>query len=109
MSAGDPSWEEVPANVLHLSGRDSALPDELVDRILRSEPVETGAAPEALALAGMVTTLRRPARPARGGRRCTPSRTCSAGPPLRPPTTIAAVTRQAARTRSRLFRTRPAS
>jgi hypothetical protein len=63
MSAGDPSWEEVQANVLHLSGRDSALPDELVDRILRSEPVDVGAAPEALALAGMVTTLRRPARP----------------------------------------------
>jgi hypothetical protein len=63
MSAGDPSWEEVQANVLHLSGRDSALPDELVDRILRSEPVDAGAAPEALALAGMVTTLRRPARP----------------------------------------------
>jgi hypothetical protein len=63
MSAGDPSWEEVPANLLHLSGRDSALPDELVDRILRDEPVDAGAAPEALALAGMVTTLRRPARP----------------------------------------------
>jgi hypothetical protein len=42
---------------------DSALPDELVDRILRGEPVDAGAAPEALALAGMVTTLRRPARP----------------------------------------------
>jgi hypothetical protein len=63
MRAGDPFWAEVPANVSHLSGRDSALPDELVDRILRAEPVEAGAAPEALALAGMVTTLRRPARP----------------------------------------------
>ncbi len=60
MSTGDTPWDEMPENLLHLPGLDPALPDELIDRILCGQPVEAGtAAPGGLALAELVTTLRR--------------------------------------------------
>jgi len=63
MSTGDTFWDEMRESMLHVPDRDPVLPDELIDQILRGQPVEVGTAPGGLALAELVTTLREPARP----------------------------------------------
>jgi hypothetical protein len=62
MSSGDPPEVETAEDV-RLRGPDLALPDELIERILRGEPIDAAAAPDARLLAAFVATLQRAGQP----------------------------------------------
>jgi hypothetical protein len=58
MSSDDGRWDDVPENVLRFPGPDAVLPERMLAGILCGRPVRAGAAPEALALAELVSALR---------------------------------------------------
>ncbi|HET6687340.1 MAG TPA: hypothetical protein VFH02_12535 [Jiangellaceae bacterium] len=61
MSTDDSRFDDVPENLVRLPSRDPVLPERLLAGILCGRPVRAGAAPEALALAELVSALRPPA------------------------------------------------
>lgn len=63
MSTHDGLWDDVPENLLRFPGPDSVLPERLLAGILSGRPVRAGAAPEARALAELVSALRPSPRP----------------------------------------------
>jgi hypothetical protein len=62
MSSDNGRWDDVPENVLRFPGPDAVLPERLLAGILCGRPVRAGAAPEALALAELVSALGPPPR-----------------------------------------------
>ena len=57
MSSDDGRWDDGSENVLRFPGPDAVLPERLLAGILCGRPVRAGAAPEALALAELVSAL----------------------------------------------------
>ncbi|MGH3922607.1 MAG: hypothetical protein ACRDTT_07020 [Pseudonocardiaceae bacterium] len=58
MSTDDSLFDDVPENLVRLPSPDPVLPERLLAGILCGRPVRAGAAPEALALAELVSALR---------------------------------------------------